>query len=335
MMIPVRRSGHKSIGRRDRAATSASRSRCGPIWPSPGDVPILMPELPDITVYIEALETRIVGQTSRGGEGPQPVPAPDVRPAAGCGERQDRPRAAAHREAHRHGARRRPVAGAAPDDRRPTALEDAGRQALGRRTRWRPSISPTARCCSPRPARSGGRRCSCSLGEDALKGLDPGGLEVLAATFEEFRSVLRRREPHAQAGPDRPASVQRGRQCLLRRDPPSRPALAAGPDPEAQAGRGRATLCRHARGPDRVDRPAAGRDGRRVSREGHGVPSRDGGPRSVRQPCPVCGAPVQRIRYAENETNYCPRCQTEGRILADRSLSRLLKDDWPRHLDDL
>jgi formamidopyrimidine-DNA glycosylase len=53
------------------------------------------------------------------------------------------------------------------------------------------------------------------------------------------------------------------------------------------------------------------------------------------KPCPVCGAPVQRIRYADNETNYCPGCQTGGQILADRSLSRLLKDDWPRHLDEL
>ena len=53
------------------------------------------------------------------------------------------------------------------------------------------------------------------------------------------------------------------------------------------------------------------------------------------KPCPVCGAPVQRIRYADNETNYCPGCQTSGRILADRSLSRLLKDDWPRSLDEL
>jgi formamidopyrimidine-DNA glycosylase len=53
------------------------------------------------------------------------------------------------------------------------------------------------------------------------------------------------------------------------------------------------------------------------------------------QPCPVCGAPVQRIRYADNETNYCPGCQTGGRILADRSLSRLLRDAWPRHLDEL
>jgi formamidopyrimidine-DNA glycosylase len=53
------------------------------------------------------------------------------------------------------------------------------------------------------------------------------------------------------------------------------------------------------------------------------------------QPCPVCETAVQRIRYAENETNYCPRCQTEDRVLADRSLSRLLKDDWPRTVDEL
>ncbi len=53
------------------------------------------------------------------------------------------------------------------------------------------------------------------------------------------------------------------------------------------------------------------------------------------KPCPVCGTTVQRIVYAENECNYCPKCQTEGRILADRSLSRLLKDDWPRTIDEL
>ncbi len=54
-----------------------------------------------------------------------------------------------------------------------------------------------------------------------------------------------------------------------------------------------------------------------------------------RLPCPVCGAPVQRIRYAANESNYCARCQTGGRLLADRALSRLLKQDWPRTIDDL
>lgn len=53
------------------------------------------------------------------------------------------------------------------------------------------------------------------------------------------------------------------------------------------------------------------------------------------KPCPVCGSPVQRIRYADNETNYCPTCQTDGKLLADRGLSRLLKEDWPRSLDEL
>ncbi|MGH7525804.1 MAG: Fpg/Nei family DNA glycosylase [Gemmatimonadales bacterium] len=54
-----------------------------------------------------------------------------------------------------------------------------------------------------------------------------------------------------------------------------------------------------------------------------------------RLPCPVCGSPIQRIRYADNETNYCARCQTGGRLLADRALSRLLKNDWPRSIDEV
>ena len=53
------------------------------------------------------------------------------------------------------------------------------------------------------------------------------------------------------------------------------------------------------------------------------------------QPCPICGTAVQRIRYADNETNYCPRCQTEGKLLADRALSRLLKQDWPKRIEEL
>jgi formamidopyrimidine-DNA glycosylase len=64
-------------------------------------------------------------------------------------------------------------------------------------------------------------------------------------------------------------------------------------------------------------------------REGMAVHGRYG------QPCPECGSPVQRIRYADNETNYCARCQTGGRLLADRALSRLLKKDWPRSIDDV
>jgi formamidopyrimidine-DNA glycosylase len=64
-------------------------------------------------------------------------------------------------------------------------------------------------------------------------------------------------------------------------------------------------------------------------REGMAVHGRHG------KPCPVCGTAVQRIRYADNETNYCARCQTEGRLLADRALSRLLKGDWPKSIDEL
>jgi formamidopyrimidine-DNA glycosylase len=64
-------------------------------------------------------------------------------------------------------------------------------------------------------------------------------------------------------------------------------------------------------------------------REGMAVHGRFG------KPCPECGSPVQRIRYADNETNYCARCQTGGRLLADRALSRLLKKDWPRSLDEI
>ena len=64
-------------------------------------------------------------------------------------------------------------------------------------------------------------------------------------------------------------------------------------------------------------------------REGMAVHGRYG------QPCPACGSPVQRIRYADNETNYCARCQTGGRLLADRAMSRLLKQDWPRSIDEV
>jgi len=64
-------------------------------------------------------------------------------------------------------------------------------------------------------------------------------------------------------------------------------------------------------------------------REGMAVHGRYG------KPCPVCGTPVQRIRYADNETNYCARCQTGGRLLADRAMSRLLREDWPRSIDEV
>jgi formamidopyrimidine-DNA glycosylase len=81
---------------------------------------------------------------------------------------------------------------------------------------------------------------------------------------------------------------------------------------------------------ERLRAEAAGEIPEKVTafREGMAVHGRFG------KPCPVCGAPVQRIRYADNETNYCVKCQTGGRLLADRAMSRLLKQDWPRTLDE-
>ena len=82
---------------------------------------------------------------------------------------------------------------------------------------------------------------------------------------------------------------------------------------------------------DRLRAEAAGGFPENVTafRDGMAVHGRYG------QPCPVCGAKVQRIRYASNETNYCARCQTGGKLLADRALSRLLRQDWPRSLEEM
>ena len=82
---------------------------------------------------------------------------------------------------------------------------------------------------------------------------------------------------------------------------------------------------------DRLRREAAGKFPEKVTafREGMAVHGKYG------SPCPRCGAKVQRIRYAANETNYCPRCQTGGKLLADRGLSRLLREDWPRTPEEL
>jgi formamidopyrimidine-DNA glycosylase len=82
---------------------------------------------------------------------------------------------------------------------------------------------------------------------------------------------------------------------------------------------------------ERLREQAGGKFPEKVTafREGMAVHGRYG------QPCPRCGAKVQRIRYASNETNYCARCQTGGKLLADRALSRLLREDWPRSLEEM
>jgi formamidopyrimidine-DNA glycosylase len=182
------------------------------------------------------------------------------------------------------------------------------------------------------------RRASMTIvsGEDALRAIDRGGLEPLEATLEEFAARLRS-EGH---------TVKR--------------ALT---DPRLFSGIGNAysdeILHRARMAPTALTRKLADEDISRLysavqdtlrgwiallrdQAGGAGLPERVTAFHDemavhgrFRQPCPVCGSPVQRIVYADNETNYCARCQTNGRLLADRALSRLLREDWPRSIDDV
>jgi formamidopyrimidine-DNA glycosylase len=180
------------------------------------------------------------------------------------------------------------------------------------------------------------KRASLTLvrGEEALRALDPGGIDPLQSSLEEFRGALVR-ESH---------TVKR--------------ALT---DPRLFSGIGNAysdeILHAAQLSPLKLTRSLTGSEIERLHKAtrvtlaswtdilraetGEGFPEEVTAFRKdmavhgkYKQPCPVCGSPVQRIVYAENECNYCARCQTGGKLLADRSLSRLLKDDWPRSIDD-
>jgi formamidopyrimidine-DNA glycosylase len=170
-------------------------------------------------------------------------------------------------------------------------------------------------------------------GEAALKALDPGGLEPLESTVEQFRDALTREnhtlkraltDPHLFSGIGNAYSDE-----ILHRAKLS-PLAMSRKLPEEEIRRlHQATREVFGEAIDRLRQEPGFPEGVTAFREWHAVHGR------FKKPCPGCGTQVQRIRYADNETNYCPKCQTGGKILADRSLSRLLKDDWPRSLDDL
>jgi formamidopyrimidine-DNA glycosylase len=178
------------------------------------------------------------------------------------------------------------------------------------------------------------RRASLHL-VTSLQGLDPGGLEVLEADLAAFAARLRSEnhtlkraltDPRLFSGIGNAYSDE-----ILHRARLSPIAMTAKLTDE-EAGRlyeaTRATLTEWTQ---KLRAEAGGALPEKVTafREGMAVHGRYG------KPCPVCGAPVQRIVFAENETNYCARCQTGGKILADRALSRLLKKSWPRTLEEL
>jgi len=172
-------------------------------------------------------------------------------------------------------------------------------------------------------------------GEAALRALDPGGIEPLEATLEAFGAALTRgnhtlkralTDPHLFSGIGNAYSDEILHAAQLSPLKLTRSLSAAEIERLYEATRvtlGSWTdILRSETGAGFPEKVTA-------FREGMAVHGRYG------KPCPVCQAPVQRIVYAENECNYCARCQTAGKLLADRSLSRLLKDDWPRSIDDL
>lgn len=181
------------------------------------------------------------------------------------------------------------------------------------------------------------KRASLQLlhGEQSLEDIDPGGLEVSGAALQEFSRVLTARNHTLKRALTDPAlfsgignaysdeilHAARLSPITLTRKL-SEPEIAR----LYEAARGTLTgwrdRLRLESGDDFPEKVTAFHPGMAV----HG---------KYRQPCPVCHTAVQRIRYAESETNYCPRCQTGGRLLADRALSRLLKKDWPRTIEEL
>jgi formamidopyrimidine-DNA glycosylase len=172
-------------------------------------------------------------------------------------------------------------------------------------------------------------------GAERLRAHDPGGIEVLSSTLAQFAKQLtssnhtvKRALTNAKtfSGIGNAFSDE-----ILHRAHLSPVALTQRLTPAEIDALYAATVAVLAEWTDRLRAQRAGEFPEKVTafRPEMAVHGKFG------QPCPVCGTAVQRIRYASNETNYCPRCQTGGTILADRALSRLLKDDWPRTIEEL
>lgn len=298
-----------------------------------------MPELPDITVYIEALETRILGQTLEAVRIVSPfllrTAVPPLSDAPGKRVLEIR----------RLG--KRISIGLEDDLWLVLHLMIAGRlhwHALARGSA-RPKISPP-RGLAAFDFSNGSllwteagskKRASLHvvLGESGLRSLDPGGLEVLPTTLDRFTATLRSAnhtlkraltDPRLFSGIGNAYSDEILFEAKL--SPLALTEKLSSDEIKRLFEAARANLTRWT---DQLRAASAGKFPEKVTafREGMAVHGR------YKQPCPVCGTKIQRIRYASNETNYCPTCQTGGKLLADRALSRLLREDWPRSLDEL
>ena len=293
-----------------------------------------MPELPDIVVYIQALEERILGQTLEDLRVISPFLLRTVSPPLS--------NAAGKKVLRLRRLGKRICIGLEDDLWLVLHLMIAGR------LHWRPRGVKVSR---PRGLAAfdfangsllwteagSQKRASLHvvLGEDGLNALDPGGIEVLHSDPSRFASVLLSAnhtlkraltDPRLFSGIGNAYSDEILFEARL--SPLALTQKITVPEIHRLFEAVRTTLTSWTA---RLRAEAGGKFPENVTafREGMSVHGR------YKQPCPRCGTKIQRIRYASNETNYCPTCQTGGKLLADRALSRLLREDWPRTLDEL
>jgi formamidopyrimidine-DNA glycosylase len=290
-----------------------------------------MPELPDVTVYVEALEARVLGKRLDRVKLLNPFILRTAVPPIGDAEgkrviavRRIGKRIVLSLEGPLHLVLHLMIAG------RLRWLEEKekppGRITLALLEFEKGTLAFTEAGTK--------RRASLHL-LATLEGVDPGGAEVFAIDAAEFAARLRREnhtlkraltDPRLFAGIGNAYSDE-----ILHRAALSPIAMTAKLSEEEVQRLYEATRTTLEHWTARLRAEAGGRFPEKVTafRDGMAVHGRYG------KPCPACGAPIQRIVFAENETNYCARCQTGGKILADRALSRLLKKSWPRSIDEL
>lgn len=294
-----------------------------------------MPELPDIAVYLEALERRVTGQVLEKIRVSDPFVLRTAVPPVDSlvGRRVVALRRLGKRIAF--GFEGGPwlvlhlmIGGRLHWTDGPAAGRPTGRSALAR------LVFPTGVLTLTEAGSR--RRASLHVvgGEPDLRAHDPGGIEVMSCTPEAFAAALTREnhtlkrsltDPRLFSGVGNAYSDE-----ILHAARLSPVALSGRLTPDETARLYTATRAVLREWTERLRREAGTGFPEKVTafRPEMAVHGKFG------RPCPVCGTTVQRIRYAENEVNYCPRCQTGGRLLADRSLSRLLKSDWPRTIDE-
>jgi formamidopyrimidine-DNA glycosylase len=293
-----------------------------------------MPELPDITVYIEALETRVRGRVLERVQIAGPSLLRTAEPAVAQVE--------GHRVVGLRRVGKRIAIGLDNDLWLVLHLMIAGRlhwsekpkRPDGRRTLA--AFQFEAGCLTLTEA---GTRKRASLhviaGEAGLHALDPGGIDVMKASSQEFAHVLQS-ENHtlkrALTDPGLFSGIGNAYSDEIlhraRMSPVTMTSRMTFEEIEQLHEAVRDSLLDWTA---RLRAEAAGKFPEKVTafREGMAAHGRYG------QPCPRCGSKIQRIRYADRETNYCAKCQTGGKLLADRGLSRLLKEDWPRTLEEM